>query len=167
MQGVNLLDPAAVTARDTICGSDHDVEILTLSDPTESLENRWAVRDGWKLILNTSGTKELYRLYNGSTPVDPHERNNLASSNTTATACRYAKDCEKLGLDGLMVLPAMVYKSDPRETLTHFRTVSPLIPFLAREDAAASRIVPISPFTSSVAPRAGAVSPFLTGHPQP
>lgn len=81
MQGVNLLDPAAVTARDTICGSDHDVEILTLSDPTESLENRWAVRDGWKLILNTSGTRELYRLYNGSTPVDPHERNNLASSN--------------------------------------------------------------------------------------
>lgn len=43
---------------------------------------------------------------------------------TTATACRYAKDCEKLGLDGLMVLPAMVYKSDPRETLAHFRTVA-------------------------------------------
>lgn len=43
---------------------------------------------------------------------------------TTATACRYAKDCEKLGLDGLMVLPAMVYKSDPRETLAHFRSVA-------------------------------------------
>jgi 4-hydroxy-tetrahydrodipicolinate synthase len=43
---------------------------------------------------------------------------------TTATACRYAKDCERLGLDGLMVLPAMVYKSDPRETLAHFRTVA-------------------------------------------
>lgn len=43
---------------------------------------------------------------------------------TTATACRYAKDCEKLGIDGLMVLPAMVYKSDPRETLAHFRTVA-------------------------------------------
>lgn len=43
---------------------------------------------------------------------------------TTATACRYAKDCERLGLDGLMVLPAMVYKSDPRETLAHFRAVS-------------------------------------------
>lgn len=81
MQGVNLLDPAAVAARGTVCGSDHDVEILTLSDPTESLENRWAVRDGWKLILNISGTKELYRLYNGSTPVDPHERTNLAAGN--------------------------------------------------------------------------------------
>jgi uncharacterized sulfatase len=81
MQGVNLLDPAAVAARQTVFGSDHNVEILTLSDPTESLENRWAVRNGWKLILNTSGTRELYRLYNGSTPVDPHETNNLAASN--------------------------------------------------------------------------------------
>jgi hypothetical protein len=81
MQGINLLDPAAVAARQTVFGSDHNVEILTLSDPTESLENRWAVRNGWKLILNTSGTRELYRLYNGSSPVDPHETNNLATSN--------------------------------------------------------------------------------------
>jgi 1-pyrroline-4-hydroxy-2-carboxylate deaminase len=27
-------------------------------------------------------------------------------------------------VDGLMVLPAMVYKSDPRETMAHFRTVA-------------------------------------------
>jgi hypothetical protein len=81
MQGVNLLDPAAVAARDTVCGSDHDVEILTLSNPSESLESRFAIRDGWKLILFTNGTKELYHLYNGSTPVDPHETNNLATSN--------------------------------------------------------------------------------------
>src|SRR5205809_6557672 len=43
---------------------------------------------------------------------------------TTALACRYAKDAERIGLDGLMVLPAMVYKADRRETLTHFRTVA-------------------------------------------
>ncbi len=43
---------------------------------------------------------------------------------TTALACRYAADAEKLGIDGLMVLPAMVYKSDPRETLAHFRAVA-------------------------------------------
>jgi 4-hydroxy-tetrahydrodipicolinate synthase len=43
---------------------------------------------------------------------------------TTAGACRYATDAAKLGADGLMVLPAMVYKSDPRETMTHFRTVA-------------------------------------------
>lgn len=43
---------------------------------------------------------------------------------STAAACRYAKDMERMGADGLMVLPAMVYKSDPRETMTHFRTVA-------------------------------------------
>jgi 1-pyrroline-4-hydroxy-2-carboxylate deaminase len=42
---------------------------------------------------------------------------------TTALACRYARDAEKIGMDGLMVLPAMVYKSDDRETMTHYRTV--------------------------------------------
>ena len=31
---------------------------------------------------------------------------------------------QKAGVDGLMVLPAMVYKSDPRETMAHFRTVA-------------------------------------------
>lgn len=43
---------------------------------------------------------------------------------STALACRYARDMEKLGADGLMVLPAMVYKSDPRETVAHFRAVA-------------------------------------------
>jgi 4-hydroxy-tetrahydrodipicolinate synthase len=42
---------------------------------------------------------------------------------TTALVCRFARDAEKIGVDGLMVLPAMVYKSDDRETLTHYRTV--------------------------------------------
>jgi 4-hydroxy-tetrahydrodipicolinate synthase len=43
---------------------------------------------------------------------------------TTAQSCRFAKDAERVGIDGLMVLPAMVYKSDERETLTHFRAVA-------------------------------------------
>lgn len=43
---------------------------------------------------------------------------------TTAAACRFAADAEKLGVDGLMVLPAMVYCSDSRETMTHFRAVA-------------------------------------------
>lgn len=43
---------------------------------------------------------------------------------STAAACRYARDVERLGADGLMLLPAMVYKADPRETVAHFRTVS-------------------------------------------
>jgi 4-hydroxy-tetrahydrodipicolinate synthase len=43
---------------------------------------------------------------------------------TTKLACRFAEDAAKLGVDGLMVLPAMVYKSDPRETVAHFRSVA-------------------------------------------
>jgi 4-hydroxy-tetrahydrodipicolinate synthase len=43
---------------------------------------------------------------------------------STALACRYAADAQKAGVDGLMVLPAMVYKSDPRETVAHFRAVA-------------------------------------------
>ena len=48
------------------------------------------------------------------------------------------------------------------------RTPPPMIPPPARAFSAAhGAITPSFPFTSSVAPRAGAVSPFLTGHPQP
>lgn len=43
---------------------------------------------------------------------------------TTSLACRFAADAQSIGLDGLMVLPAMVYKSDPRETMAHFRAVA-------------------------------------------
>jgi 4-hydroxy-tetrahydrodipicolinate synthase len=43
---------------------------------------------------------------------------------TTKLASRFAKEAEGIGLDGLMVLPAMVYKSDPAETLAHFRSVA-------------------------------------------
>jgi 1-pyrroline-4-hydroxy-2-carboxylate deaminase len=43
---------------------------------------------------------------------------------STALAAHYAGDMEALGAAGLMVLPAMVYKSDPRETMAHFRAVA-------------------------------------------
>src|SRR5437868_3466870 len=43
---------------------------------------------------------------------------------STAAACRYAADMERLGADGLMVLPAMVYKAQPEEALAHFLTVA-------------------------------------------
>ena len=32
------------------------------------------------------------------------------AENSTLLACRYARECEELGADGLMVMPAMVYK---------------------------------------------------------
>jgi 4-hydroxy-tetrahydrodipicolinate synthase len=43
---------------------------------------------------------------------------------TTATACRFAEDARQIGVDGPMLLPAMVYKADARETMAHFRTVA-------------------------------------------
>jgi 4-hydroxy-tetrahydrodipicolinate synthase len=43
---------------------------------------------------------------------------------TTALACRHAQACAKVGIDGLMVLPGMVYKADAREAVAHFRTVA-------------------------------------------
>ncbi len=46
---------------------------------------------------------------------------------TTALAAKFAADAAKIGVDGLMLLPAMVYKSDPRETIAHYRTVARLV----------------------------------------
>jgi 4-hydroxy-tetrahydrodipicolinate synthase len=43
---------------------------------------------------------------------------------TTQGACETAQAAEKAGMDGLMVMPAMVYNSDARETVHHFRTVA-------------------------------------------
>lgn len=43
---------------------------------------------------------------------------------TTSLASRFAADAQSAGVEGMMVLPAMVYKSDPRETISHFRTVA-------------------------------------------
>jgi 4-hydroxy-tetrahydrodipicolinate synthase len=46
------------------------------------------------------------------------------AESSTAEAVRYVQDLERLGADGCMLMPAMLYKGDPRETLAHFRTVA-------------------------------------------
>jgi 4-hydroxy-tetrahydrodipicolinate synthase len=43
---------------------------------------------------------------------------------TTTAAVKYARDAERLGIDGLMVLPAMVYVPTPDELAHHFQTVA-------------------------------------------
>lgn len=43
---------------------------------------------------------------------------------STAAACRYAQAVEAAGAQGVMVMPAMVYKADAREAMTYFRTVA-------------------------------------------
>jgi len=64
--------------------------------------------------------REVVRAVGGRIPV----LSGVAET-TTAEAARYTRDCEALGADGVMLLPAMVYKTpDPTETLAHFRTVA-------------------------------------------
>jgi len=46
------------------------------------------------------------------------------AESTTRVAAKFAQDAEALGVDGLMVLPAMIYKADGRESIAHFRTVA-------------------------------------------
>jgi 4-hydroxy-tetrahydrodipicolinate synthase len=43
---------------------------------------------------------------------------------TTTRAAAFARDAEALGVDGLMVLPAMVYVPTAEELYTHFKTVA-------------------------------------------
>lgn len=63
--------------------------------------------------------KELLPVASGQIPVLTG-----VAEYTTVLACRYARDAERLGLDGVMVLPAMVYKADRREAIAHFRAVA-------------------------------------------
>src|SRR5580693_2509801 len=46
------------------------------------------------------------------------------AESSTEEACAYVRDVEKLGVNGVMVMPAMLYKGDERETLAHFRAVA-------------------------------------------
>ena len=43
------------------------------------------------------------------------------AESSTAAACAYVRDLERLGADGFMLMPPMLYKGDPRETMAHFR----------------------------------------------
>ncbi|HWG42305.1 MAG TPA: dihydrodipicolinate synthase family protein [Gemmataceae bacterium] len=46
------------------------------------------------------------------------------AESSTAAACRYVGDCAKLGVNGFMVMPAMIYRADAREAMRFFRTVA-------------------------------------------
>jgi dihydrodipicolinate synthase/N-acetylneuraminate lyase len=43
---------------------------------------------------------------------------------STSLAIRYASDVAELGADGIMLMPAMNYKGDPRESMVHLRAVA-------------------------------------------
>jgi 4-hydroxy-tetrahydrodipicolinate synthase len=47
----------------------------------------------------------------------------LAETNT-ASAVQFARDAEEIGVQGLMVFPALTYRSDDRETVEYYRSVA-------------------------------------------
>lgn len=47
---------------------------------------------------------------------------------TTAEAVLFAQDAQQLGVDGLMVLPGLVYQSTAEETIQHYQTVARATP---------------------------------------
>ncbi|HXC56493.1 MAG TPA: dihydrodipicolinate synthase family protein [Rhizomicrobium sp.] len=61
---------------------------------------------------------------------------------TTARAVAYARDAEKIGIDGLMVLPAMVYVPTPDELYAHFKAVaeSTALPIMLYNNPPAYRV---------------------------
>jgi dihydrodipicolinate synthase/N-acetylneuraminate lyase len=110
----------------------HDDQSLSLEGTTRHLELllRWGVHGiivlgtvGENCSLESAEKREVVRAavrqVAGRVPV----LSGVAEC-STAQACRFAADAQQAGADGLMVLPAMVYKSDPRETLAHFRAVA-------------------------------------------
>jgi dihydrodipicolinate synthase/N-acetylneuraminate lyase len=46
------------------------------------------------------------------------------AESSTAAACAYVRELEALGADGFMLMPPMLYKGDPRETMAHFRATA-------------------------------------------
>lgn len=47
---------------------------------------------------------------------------------STQAAIQYMRDCGKLGAAGFMIMPPMVYKPDPRETMHWFRSLAAATP---------------------------------------
>lgn len=80
--GIDLLDPAALTARDTVFGSCYDHDMADFDAPSKSLKWRWCRQGDWKLILPSTRVQntapELYNL-----AVDPKELNNLVATEAT------------------------------------------------------------------------------------
>ena len=110
----------------------HDDESLNLEATARHLETLIQAGVHGLILLGSVGENtaleyeekltvlgEMIRVVRGRVPVLSG-----VAENTTRLACRYARDAEKLGADGLMVLPAMIYKADTREAMTHFRAVA-------------------------------------------
>ncbi len=88
LPGIDLLNAAARTKRQTIFGSMHSIHNMTVGSPDDTLQYQWCIDGDWKLLLRRHGSdttnyknvhswdRDPVRLYNLAN--DPHERNNLA-----------------------------------------------------------------------------------------
>ncbi len=63
--------------------------------------------------------REAVRIAKGQVPIVAG-----VAETSTAAAVRFAKDCAELGAAGFMVMPPMVYRPDPTETLAYFQAVA-------------------------------------------
>jgi 1-pyrroline-4-hydroxy-2-carboxylate deaminase len=105
------LDPEA-TAR--------HAEVLIVSGVTGLIflgslgENQPMTAEEKRLVIS-----DMVRAVHGRVPV----LSGVAET-STAEAVRYVRDCEKLGVNGFMLMPAMLYRAAPDETMAHFRSVA-------------------------------------------
>jgi uncharacterized sulfatase len=78
MQGVNLLDEAAVEGRKAICGEIFEHNAVDIRRPASSLRYRWVIADDWKLIQPAARNSADPELKLFDLAHDPGEGRNLA-----------------------------------------------------------------------------------------
>lgn len=117
--------PAATTQFDTDLEVDvpatQRVQKALLQDGVQGLVLMGTVGEGNSLTAEEKRTvlSAAVEVSEGKVPVIAG-----VSEFTTATAVRFARDAERLGASGLMVLPAMVYVPTAAELEFHFRAVA-------------------------------------------
>jgi len=91
VDGIDLLDDAAVAARGEVFGSNSTHDILELGRPAASLRYRWVVAGEWKAIFSSgiNGASEPPQLFNLKD--DPRELRDLAVSDPDRVAGLKAK----------------------------------------------------------------------------
>jgi len=117
--------PAATTQFDTALEVDipatQRVQKALLQDGVHGLVLMGTVGEG-----NSLSAEEKRRVLGAAVDVSEGKVPVIAgvSEFTTAAAARFARDAERLGAAGLMLLPAMVYVPTAAELEYHFRTVA-------------------------------------------